>query len=120
MTLLIFLGFLTFIGCGDPNVGPDPVDETAVDTTTTLRNVTETGGYSTFYKPQTGFVGDPMPYYNASDQSYYLFFLQDWRNGAPTDHPIYVTKTTDYAKFNGFTEAIPCGIPGGAQTLPTK
>ncbi len=117
LQFLVLLALLTSASCGDPNTGPNPDDQPSIDTTTTIRNIQETGGYSTFYKPQTGFVGDPMPYYNTTDHTYYLFFLQDWRNGAPTDHPIYCTKTTDYGKFTGFTESIPCGVPGSQEPL---
>ncbi len=78
-----------------------------VDTTTTCRSVVESGGYSTFYKPQSGYVGDPMPYFNSDDNKYYLFYLQDWRNGSTTEHPIYCTTTSDYSTFTGFTQSIP-------------
>jgi beta-fructofuranosidase len=90
----------------------DKVDiETSVqvDTTTTCKSVVETGAYSTFYKPQSGFVGDPMPYYNADDNKFYLYYLQDWRNGSSTEHPIYCTLTSDYGSFSGFTQAIGTG-----------
>lgn len=87
----------------------DPVIETQVDTTTTCRSVVESGAYSTFYKPQNGYVGDPMPYYNADDNLFYIFYLQDWRTGASTDHPIYSTTTNNYGSFQGFFESIPCG-----------
>ncbi len=106
----ILSAFLLFLSCtscdGNDNVTPEIPQ---IDTTTTLRSVTESGGYATFYKPQTGFVGDPMPYYNEADKTFYLFYLQDWRNGGATDHPIYCTKTTSYGSFAGFFEAIPCG-----------
>lgn len=108
--------FLSCAGCKGVN-DPDNPKTTTVDTTTTIRTVQESGAYTTLYKPQVGYVGDPMPYFNEADHSYYLFFLQDWRNGAPTDHPIYSTKTTDYGTFAGFTEAIPCGVAGSQETL---
>ncbi|MDD3322373.1 MAG: glycoside hydrolase family 32 protein [Paludibacter sp.] len=107
--------FMSCTGCkGDPI---DPPSTTKIDTTTTIREIQETGAYSTLYKPQSGYVGDPMPYYNADDNSYYIFFLQDWRNGAPTDHPIYSTKTTDYATFQGFSQVIPTGVAGSQETM---
>jgi beta-fructofuranosidase len=110
--LLLFLS-VTSCGGGTNN----PTDITQIDTTTSLRTITETGGYSTFYKPQNGYVGDPMPYYNQTDNTFYIFFLQDWRNGAPTDHPIYFTKTANYSVFQGFFEAIPSGTAGSQETL---
>ncbi|PCH71605.1 MAG: hypothetical protein COC06_01340 [Bacteroidales bacterium] len=86
-------------------------DETPpqVDTTTTCRSVFESGAYSIFYKAQNGYVGDPMPYYNVDDNVYYLFYLQDWRNGGSTDHPIYCTTTKDYSSFSGLTQSIGTG-----------
>ena len=53
----ILSAFLLFLSCtscdGNDNVTPEIPQ---IDTTTTLRSVTESGGYATFYKPQTGFV----------------------------------------------------------------
>lgn len=85
------------------------VNAPAYDTTTNVRVISESGTYSTFFKPQTGYVGDPMTYYNQTDGNYYVYYLQDWRNGAPTDHPIYCTTTKDFGSFQGFFQAIPCG-----------
>lgn len=105
----VLLLFLSSSSCDEPEIIID--NTSTIDTTTTLRTVQESGGYATFYKPQSGYVGDPMPYYNQGDNTFYLFFLQDWRNGAPTDHPVYCTKTMNYASFLSFTESIPCGAP---------
>lgn len=114
--LTTFLFSLTISGCGGNNpVPPDP--PSSVDITTNCRSIQETGAYNTFYKPQSGFVGDPMPYYNEADNSFYLFFLQDWRNNAPVDHPIYLTKTNDYGSFQGFYEAIPNGASNSQERL---
>ena len=108
--------FLSCAGCKGVNDPDDPKIST-VDTTTAIRTIQESGAYTTLYKPQVGYVGDPMPYFNEAENSFYVFFLQDWRNGAPTDHPIYSTKTTDYSTFTGFSEAIPCGVAGSQETL---
>ena len=105
---MLLPGLFTLFSCTgcDNEVNPGN-EKPLVDITTVCRSVQEMGGYATFYKPQAGYVGDPMPYYNEADNSFYVFFLQDWRNGAPTDHPVYFTKTSDYSTFQGFTEAIP-------------
>lgn len=112
----VLLLFLQCSGCSG-NSGNDPIDDQTIDTTTTYKSVTETGSYLTLYKPQTGYVGDPMPYYNADNNLFYIFFLQDWRNGASTDHPIYCTTTSDYSSFSGFTESVPNGEAGSQETL---
>ncbi len=119
-TKLFLLPIAVLFISGNSCVGvnpPTPPVTTKIDTTTTIRTIQETGGYATFYKPQSGFVGDPMPYYNEGDKTFYVFFLQDWRNGASTDHPIYCTKTNDYSTFQGFTEAIPNGVAGSQETF---
>ena len=105
---------LLFSSCSESVV--DPPVETGVDTTTYCKTVTEVGAYSTFYKPQSGYVGDPMPYYNSDDGLIYLFFLQDWRNGASVDHPIYRIKTNDFSSFFEFAQAIPNGEAGSQET----
>ena len=65
----------------------------------------EVGEYTTFYKPKYGKVGDPMPFYNADDQTFYMYFLYENQN----THPIYYTKTKDFANYEGFQEALPTG-----------
>ena len=109
--LLLLSYFLLTLNASCSKSSDDSGDELPmqVDTTTSCKSTVESGGYSTFYKPTTGYVGDPMPYYNEDDDKFYLFYLQDWRNGAPTDHPIYNTTTEDYGSFTGFMQAIPCG-----------
>lgn len=99
-----------FTACDDKNdlsVVINPGDE--IDEALDCKEVADQGGYSTFYKPEIGWVGDPMPFYNESDQTFYMFHLQDWRDGRVNDHPIYYTTTKDYASFAGFEAAIHTG-----------
>ncbi|MGE8243868.1 MAG: glycoside hydrolase domain-containing protein [Sphingobacterium sp.] len=108
---LCFIALLTSCKSGDQTLPVDKPDGPAsVDRSTSCTMVQETGLFQTFYKPQQGFVGDPMPYYNVDDKKYYLFYLYENANR----HPIYVTKTSDYATFEGFTEILPAGA-GGSQ-----
>lgn len=79
------------------------------DTTTTLVNVTEPNSYNLYYKPAVGYVGDPMPYYDQASGTHYVMYLQDWRDGASTYHPIHTLKTTDASSYISYGEAIPCG-----------
>ncbi|MDR2914343.1 MAG: DUF4975 domain-containing protein [Tannerella sp.] len=110
-----FIAFLTVSfslvchSCGSNDPTPPDKGEDDVDMTTDCKSPQETGAYATFFKPQQGWVGDPMPYYNKENKTFYLFYLQDWRNGAPQDHPVFSIQTKDYATFSGFAEAIPCG-----------
>lgn len=116
-TLSVLMFFISVAGCdsgNDPDTEP-PVS--TVDTTTTCRNPQEVGSYSVFYKPQNTWVGDPMPYYNEADKTFYIYYLLDWRNGTSREHPVYYTKTTDFSSFNGFFEGIPCGEVGAQDQL---
>lgn len=97
------------MGCKEDDKRP-PVEEQLVDMSTTCTNVQEGGVYQTFYQPLQGYVGDPMPYYNADDQRFYLFYLYENAN----HHPIFLTRTDDYAAFDGFTQMLPSG-PVGSQ-----
>lgn len=109
----LFFSFLFLVSCtacgGDNPVTPTP--DPVADMTTTCRSVQETGGYGTFYKPQTGYVGDPMPYYNADEKRFYLYFLYENANY----HPIFLTRTNDYASFEGFMQTLPAGATGSQE-----
>ena len=63
--------------------------------------------YTTFYKPTTGWVGDPMPFYE--NGKFHIFYLYDARNTLPTFHPWYKVTTTDFASFADNSEMIPTG-----------
>ncbi|RKO72425.1 DUF4975 domain-containing protein [Sphingobacterium puteale] len=107
--VLCLMALLTNCKSVDQSLSLDkPSDPIAVDRSTSCTSVQEAGLFQTFYKPQEGFVGDPMPYYNADDKNYYLFYLYENANR----HPIQVTKTSDYATFDGFTEVLPAGVMG--------
>lgn len=105
---LIFPFFFFFTSCGEKDDPKDDPDD-GIDKTLNCTSPQDVGAYNTFYKPQTGWVGDPMPFYNEDDRTFYVFYLQDWRNGSLQDHPIYYTKTQDFGTFQGFYEGIPCG-----------
>lgn len=58
-----------------------------------------------FWKPPEGWVGDVMPF-NHGDQIE-LFYLQDWRDGAPGFHPIFHATTSNLTDYTYHGEAIP-------------
>jgi beta-fructofuranosidase len=108
---LLFSHLLAGCNSGD-DITPEPEpDEPTVDMSTTCRNPQESGMYQTFYKPEQGYVGDPMPYYNADEKRFYLFYLYENAN----KHPIYLTRTADYATFDGFIQALPAGATGSQE-----
>lgn len=63
--------------------------------------------YDIFFKPSHGWVGDPMPYYE--NGKFYVFYLQDARDGGATFHPWYLATTSDLVTYTDEGEAIPCG-----------
>ncbi|VTP86705.1 Sucrose-6-phosphate hydrolase [Sphingobacterium daejeonense] len=108
--LVMLLHIISGCSSEKDTVVPDD-DNPSVDMSTTCRSPEETGLYQTFYKPQHGYVGDPMPYYNTDDNKFYLFYLYENAN----KHPIYLTRTNDYATFDGFMEVLPAGAPGSQE-----
>ena len=63
--------------------------------------------YSMFYKPNHGWVGDPMPYFE--NGVFHVFYLQDTRPAPSTFHPWYKTTTTNFIKYNDDGEMIATG-----------
>lgn len=109
LSILFVLNTLT--GCkGDDSIPPTEPPIESVDRSTTCTNVQDNGIYRTFYQPPQGYVGDPMPYYNAGDNKFYLFYLYENANR----HPIFLTRTNGYGTFEGFTQILSAG-PIGSQ-----
>ncbi len=64
--------------------------------------------YTLFAKPPQGWVGDVMPMAGDEDSgTLRIFYLQDWRDGAPTYHPFHSFVTRDLVHFDYLGEAIP-------------
>ena len=58
----------------------------------------------------SGYVGDPMPFFDPVSKEFRILYLQDDRDGNSTIyHPIHELATTDVANYISFREAIPCG-----------
>ena len=47
------------------------------DGTATYFQSTDEHGFSMYYKPQVGFVGDPMPFYDPVAKDFKVMYLQD-------------------------------------------
>lgn len=54
--------------------------------------------FAVYPAPLKGYIGDVMPYYDNS--TFHLFFLMDWRDGAPQYHPWYKYTTTDLTSYS--------------------
>ncbi len=64
----------------------------------------------TYYKPYSGYVGDPMPFYDPVAGDFKILYLQDFRpNPVGTYHPIWAVCTADAANYTSLGELIPCG-----------
>lgn len=99
--------FLLFYNCSkDSGSGSENPD--VATNAPTCQTTSETANqYNTFYKPTTGWVGDPMPFYE--NGKFHIFYLFDARNTLPTFHPWYKVMTTDFATFTENSEMIPTG-----------
>lgn len=81
---LLFSHLLAGCNSGD-DITPEPEpDEPTVDMSTTCRNPQESGMYQTFYKPEQGYVGDPMPYYNADEKGSTCFTFTKMPTNIPS------------------------------------
>lgn len=54
--------------------------------------------FAVYPAPIKGYVGDVMPYYD--NNTFNLFFLMDWRDGAPQYHPWYKYNTSDLMNYS--------------------
>ncbi|OBZ12533.1 glycoside hydrolase family 32 protein [Bacillus sp. FJAT-26390] len=60
-----------------------------------------------FWKPPEGWVGDVMPF--SDNGQIHLFYLQDWRDGAPGFHPWHMAATANLTDYSYAGESIPFG-----------
>ncbi|OMF21805.1 hypothetical protein BK133_27715 [Paenibacillus sp. FSL H8-0548] len=60
-----------------------------------------------FWKPPEGWVGDVMPF--SDNGQIHLFYLQDWRDGAPGFHPWHQASTANLTEYAYEGESIPFG-----------
>ena len=80
------------------------------DGTATYFQSSDEHGFSMYYKPQVGFVGDPMPFYDPVAKDFKVMYLQDYRpNPEATYHPIFGVATKDGATYESLGELISCG-----------
>ena len=73
----------------------------------------ETPEYSsmpTYFTPQTGYVGDVMPYYDSHAGEFKVLYLKDRiATSAGTFHPIYMVRSSDLSSFVEGPEILACG-----------
>lgn len=92
---------------GDDFVG-DPVKDW--NATTDVVTPVEETGFSTYYTPAIGRVGDPMPFYDAKAGDFKILYLQEFPvNDDKRFHPIWGVSTTDGCNYTSLGEVIPVG-----------
>ncbi len=70
----------------------------------------EYGGMPTYFTPQTGYVGDVMPYYDTQAGEFKVLYLKDRiATSAGTFHPIHMVRSSDLSSFVEGTEILSCG-----------
>lgn len=71
---------------------------------------TEESGFSTYYTPAKGRVGDPMPFYDAQAGEFKIMYLHEYDNNpAFRFHPFWTVATTDCANYRNLGETLPVG-----------
>ena len=107
---VIFIFF--FIRCNGSDEPTPYNDNPKVDMTLDYRPPTPTTqAYQTFFKPANAETGDPMPFYNPEDKTFYLYFLFGNFSGY-SKVGIYLTKTKDFEQFQPVSAQILTGEVG--------
>jgi hypothetical protein len=55
---------------------------------------------SFFPVPENSWVGDPIPFYNKGSGSFYIYYLDDFRDDAQEFHPWALFTTKDFLHFS--------------------
>ena len=64
-------------------------------------------GFSTYYTPAIGRVGDPMPFYDTKAGEFKVLYLQEFDNNATYNfHPIWGVSTQDGASYTSLGEVL--------------
>ncbi len=109
----IIISALALLSCSACEKKDIPDDKSNIDITLNKRELADgEAAYSTFFKPMGGETGDPMPFYNEADKSFYVYYLLEAHQGQRGG--IYLTKTNDFANFS--TVAQPAILVGEANT----
>ena len=76
--------------------------------TTSFVLTPEYGSMPTYFTPQTGYVGDVMPYYDSHAGEFKIAYLQDYRPNPQCFHPIHMVSSTDLSEFSHKGEILSC------------
>ena len=95
------------LACSKENYGDAPK---AWDETGEYFASADEKGFSTYYTPAIGRVGDPMPFYDSKAGEFKVLYLQEFDNNATYNfHPIWGVSTQDGASYTSLGEVLPFG-----------
>jgi len=104
----MMLSALVLTACSDNNFGPDP-EKDWQGTTTSFAAVDE-DAFQTYYKPQVGTVGDPMPFYDPKAGDFKVMYLQEYTTNRPYRfHPYWALSTKDGSSYENLGEWLSIG-----------
>ena len=94
--------------CSNDEVTGDPARDWAGTTGQFISD--DEQGFSTYYTPAIGRVGDPMPFYDQKTQEFKVLYLQEYTNNpSHRFHPIWAVSTKDGANYESMGELLPVG-----------
>lgn len=110
MKNILILSFLVSgIGFGACSNDSPEIKTKDWDNTSEYFASTDAQSFSTYYKPQVGYVGDPMPFFDPKTNEFKILYLQEFRPNALTYHPYWGLSTADGASYTSMGELIPTG-----------
>ncbi|MDR2085959.1 MAG: DUF4975 domain-containing protein [Dysgonamonadaceae bacterium] len=96
---------LALLSCNASEKPDIPEEKPDIDRSLTKREIAGSeAAYTVFYKPAGGETGDPMPFYNEADKTFYVFYLLEAHQGQRGG--IYLTKTKDFAAFTTVAQPV--------------
>ena len=104
----LMLSATVLTACSDDDVtGDAPKDWSG--TTTAFTSIDEKG-FSTYYTPAVGRVGDPMPFYDKKAGNFKVLYLQEFDNNlSHRFHPMWGVATKDGCHYESMGEVLPYG-----------
>src|SRR3712207_2934105 len=105
-SIVVMLSAISLTACSENNFGPDA--EKDWSGTSSFFNATDEKGFDTYYQPEVGRCGDPMPFYDQKSGEFKVLYLQEYDNNpAYNYHPIWGVATKDGAHYQSMGEVLP-------------
>ena len=98
----------SLVACSEDKVIGDPIKD--ISNTTEAYASVDDKGFSTYYTPAMGRVGDPMPFYDKKAGNFKVLYLQEYDDNAPVCfHPIWAVETADGCNYKSLGEMLAVG-----------